>query len=187
MPKPPRGQRQASAPVIYMFAQGNIAGVDIHRDYLQAALVAGDGYLLQASRYPRTKAGIEMLARALKAYGCGCVVMESTGHFWVYPYYELAALVPEAKIVLANPFSTRAYRKKTDELDAERIARQGLAGNVIVSHLPDTHRLYGFRQLCRSRVKLARERARFANRLKKVYDMCGLRVKSVREARRRLS
>jgi len=88
--------------------------------------------------------------------------------------------------VLANPFSTRAYRKKTDELDAERIARQGLAGNVIVSHLPDTHRLYGFRQLCRSRVKLAMERARFAHRIKKVYDMCGLRVKSVREARRRL-
>ena len=55
-----------------------------------------------------------------------------------------------------------------------------------MSHLPDTHRLYGFRQLCRSRVRLARERAKFANRIKKVYDMCGLRVKSVREARRRL-
>ena len=169
-----------------MLVPGNIAGVDVHRDSLQAALLASDGYLLQALKYPRTRAGVRMLARTLEAYKCGCVVMESTGHFWVYPYYELARLVPHVKVVLVNPFSTRAYRKKSDELDAERIARQGLAGNVITSNLPDTHKLYGFRQLCRSRVRLARERAKYANRIRKIYDMCGIRVGGVKEARRRL-
>jgi len=52
------------------------------------------------------------------------------------PYYRLKELLRSVKFVLVNPFSTRAYGKKTDELNSDRIARQALAGNVIRSNLP---------------------------------------------------
>jgi len=96
--------------------------------------------------------------------------MESSGVFWVQVFYSLIA--NGLRVILVNPFSTRAYGKKTDLLDAIRIARNALAGAIISSYVPKDFRVIVLRSMLRRR--LFEDINRVLNRIHKLMVISGV-------------
>ncbi|HDJ97226.1 MAG TPA: IS110 family transposase [Thermofilum sp.] len=163
-----------------MKAEKCVAGCDLHRDFVSVAFLSLRGELLAEKRYPVTLRGMAALALDLAALGCRRLAVESVGHFWPHFLYTLQKLYREAcgrrlAALLVNPLSTRGFGKKTDALDARRIARLLLAGNLIASNIPPTLEAMLFKLLCRLRHRLAQDRAKAANRLRKLLAVLGYR------------
>ena len=176
------GSRGQPRPQVYicMKAEKCVAKCNLHRDFVAVTYDSLGGELLSERRYPVTLEGMVALALDLIALGCRRLAVESVGHFWPYFLYTLKRLYSEIcglnlMAVLANPFSTRGFGKKTDVLDAERIAKLLLAGNLVVSNIPPTLKAMLFKLLCRLRRRLAQDRAKVANRLRKLLAVLGYR------------
>jgi len=157
-----------------------VAGCDLHTNFVTVAYVDGKGNLIYEKRYPTSIRGIALLVIDLATIKCRRVAIESVSHFWVYFTYTLQSLYSRItglalRIVIANPYSTRSFGKKTDSLDALRIARLLLASNLIASNIPRSLEEYLFKALCRLRVKLAQERSKALNRLRKLLALLGYR------------
>ena len=155
-----------------------VAGCDLHSSFAKVAYVDGKGNLIYEKQYPTTIRGIALLVADLAAIKCKRIAVESVGHFWVHFVYTLQSLYSHIagltpRIIVANPYSTRSFGKKTDSLDALRIARLFLAGNLIASNIPRSLEEYLFKALCRLRVKLAHERGKAVNRLRKLLALLG--------------
>lgn len=107
-------------------------GLDVHKDFCQAAFLDNKGNIVKDQRFENTSSGLAELARATKKQH---VVMESsTSAFSVYD-----SLVKTCDVKVAHPRKLRLIAEtkiKTDKLDARTLAQLLKAGLIPESYVP---------------------------------------------------
>jgi transposase len=115
-------------------------GVDVRERKCRAAVVDGDGVLVDEFSFSNDFEGIRRFVSRLSEGDA--VVMESTGNLWVNLYEAVEAM--GVKAVLANPLKMRAIASakiKNDKVDARVLAsllRGGLVAECYVLPLKPT-------------------------------------------------
>ncbi len=144
-----------------------VAGIDAHATYSVIAIVSNTGELVEKPvRIKNSEA--DRLEELLKPYRPLEVVVE-TSPAWPWLFDRLDR--PDVHFVLAH--AKRIY--KSDEIDAELLARMRLAGLI-----PEVHpKCVDQREqavLLRNRARLVRERTRMVNRIHAHIHNVGLHL-----------
>jgi transposase len=161
-----------------MEKDGRTAGIDVHKKML--AVVAAEGTREGPLRMERAKFGttdgeLHRLGNWLKERNVGEVVMESTAQYWKPVWQQLEG---ECQLYLAQAQSNRGPRgRKRDFVDAERLVRRHLAGELILSFVPDgEQRLW--RIMSRTKYQLRRDRVRLHNQLEAFLEEGRIKLSS---------
>ena len=115
-----------------------VAGIDVHKKML--AVVVTDVAQLGQYQFVRRKFGtgaaeLCSLVDWMVEEKVAEVVMESTAQYWRPVWHELEQL---CKLHLAQAQSNRAPKgRKRDFADAERLVRRFIAGELVLSFVPD--------------------------------------------------
>ncbi len=146
-----------------------IAGIDVHKKILAVvvtdASIEADGFARR--KFGATDSELQALSEWLKQQGVREVVMESTAQYWKPVWRHLE---PEFKLHLAQAQSNRGPRgRKWDFADAERLVRRQMAGELILSFVPEPEQRL-WRTLARTRYQLTRERVRLHGQLESLLE-----------------
>lgn len=152
-----------------------VCGIDVHKDFLQVCILSLTGECSQ-HRIHNTHDDILNLKDLLLSEGCELVALESTGIYWYLLYFTLENEIP---IIVGNANQMKSIPgRKTDVRDSEWIAKLALNGLIKPSRIfPRNQR--EFRDLTRNRETLVRSRTTIKNRIHKILDSAGMRLKSV--------
>ncbi len=157
------------------------AGIDVHKEVLFICVLIGHGSKGQRHKLKVGTFHHELveLRRKLLEFGVTHVLMESTGVYWM-PIYEvldgfMTVIVANAQHVMNVP------GRKTDETDAEWLAKLLRYGLVTPSFVPD-RAFREMRQLTRYRRALVQTRASEQNRVEKHLQMSGVKLSTVTTA-----
>src|SRR5207237_4141343 len=105
------------------------------------------------------------------------VVMESTAQYWKPVWLDLEPHF--AKLHLAQAQSNRAPKgRENDFRDAKRLARRLLAGELMLSFVPDAEQRV-WRTLTPSKQQLARDRVRLQNQIEALLEEARIKLSSV--------
>ena len=155
-----------------------IAGIDVHKRML-AVVVAGesDGELsFQRQKFGAAPSDLRALRQWLTAAGVGEIVMESTAQYWKPVWAELES---NFQLYLAQAQSNRAPRgRKSDFADAERLVRRHVAGELILSFVPDAEQRL-WRTVTHAHVQLTNEKVRLVNQLEALLEDAHIKLSSV--------
>jgi len=95
-------------------------------------------------------------------------VMESTAQYWKPVWRRLE---PHCQLYLAQAQSNRAPRgRKRDFADAERLVRRHIAGELILSFVPDPEQRM-WRTIPRTKYQLTGDRVRLHNQLESLLEV----------------
>jgi transposase len=112
-----------------------------------------------------------------KEKGVTEVVMESTAQYWRPIWMDLEPHFP--KLHLAQAQSNRAPKgRKNDFRDAKRLARRLLAGELMLSFVPDAEQRT-WRTLTRSKQQLVRDRVRLQNQVEALLEEMRIKLSGV--------
>jgi len=156
-----------------------IAGIDVHKKML--AVVVTDAGKQEEFRFERRKfaavaEGIGLLCEWLAALEVQETVMESTAQYWK-PVWQ--SLERQCQLELAQAQSNRGPRgRKSDFADAERLVRRYVAGELILSFVPDAEQRL-WRSLSRSKQAITRDRVRLQNRVEGLLEEMRIKLSSV--------
>src|SRR5580700_1778180 len=147
-----------------------IAGIDVHKSML-AVVVADAGqegaFQFQRRKFTTLASGLEQLAAWLRQEDVQEAVMESTAQYWKPVWQELEE---QCKLALAQAQSNRAPEgRKGDYKDAERLLRRHVAGELIVSFVPNPEQRL-WRTMTRSKPQLTRDRVRIHSRVESLLE-----------------
>ena len=158
-------------------------GIDISKRKCDVCVVDSKGKVLERGQYPNTPKSAKKYAASLKRkYGRRkpAAACETTANMWQVSYSAFEAegidisLADTYKMVLISRTS-----KKTDKVDAEKIAQVLRMGMLPECHVPGPA-TRAQRQLIRRRVSLGQDRTRAVNRLHAQLDMHGRTVDASR-------
>jgi transposase len=147
-----------------------VAGIDVHKRMLAVVITdaAADGEF----RFERRKFGtVDSELRALSAWleeqQVREAVMESTAQYWKPVWRQLEG---QCRLFLAQAHSNRAPKgRKSDFRDAERLVRRQIAGELILSFVPDPEQRL-WRTLTRAKYQLTRDRVRLHSQLESLLE-----------------
>ncbi len=151
-----------------------VCGIDVHKEFLQVCILSRSGEYSQY-RFHHTLDGILALKDLVLTEGCEVVALESTGIYWYRLYLELEL---DIQVIVANARQIKSIPgRKTDMNDARWIAELALNSLIRPSRIfPRRDR--EFRDLTRNRETLVRARTTIKNRIHKILDSAGLRLKA---------
>jgi hypothetical protein len=155
-----------------------VAGIDVHKRML--AVVITDATAEGEFRFERRKFGtlasdLQELAEWLAAEQVREAVMESTAQYWKPVWRQLEG---QCRLELAQAQSNRARRgRKGDFRDAERLVRRHVAGELILSFVPNQEQRL-WRTLTRSKQQLRRDRVRLQSQLEALLEDCRIKLAS---------
>ncbi len=155
-----------------------VAGIDVHKKVLMVVVCDTDAaeWEFQRKRFGTTTYDLQELSAWLRARGVQQAVMESTALYWKPVWYELE---PQMHLALAQAFSNRAPRgRKHDFRDAERLVRRLVAGELILSFVPEPEQRT-WRSITRMRVQLTRDVARLRSQLECLLEEMGIKLSSL--------
>jgi transposase len=152
-------------------SDGNrIAGIDVHKAMLAVVVVEGTSHSCRSvarAKFGTMESELRRLAAWLSEQQVGDAVMESTAQYWKPVWMQLEN---QFQLHLAQAQSNRAPRgRKGDFLDAERLARRHLAGELILSFVPDVQQRL-WRTMSRTKYQLRRERVQVQNQLESLLE-----------------
>lgn len=163
-----------------------VAAIDIHKKVLMVVVAtaasevedaAGEAIELECRRFATGHAERMHLVSWLRERGVMEVVMESTAQYWKPIWLDLEPHFP--KLHLAQAQSNRAPKgRKNDFRDAKRLARRLLAGELMLSFVPDAEQRI-WRTLTRSKHQLVRDRVRLQNQLEALLEEMRIKLSSV--------
>jgi transposase len=136
------------------------------------AVVIADAAAEGEFHFERRKFGtvaseLRALAEWLAAQQVREAVMESTAQYWKPVWRELEG---QCQLHLAQAYSNRAPRgRKSDFKDAERLLRRHVAGELILSFVPNPEQRL-WRTLTRSKHQLTRDRVRLHSQLESLLE-----------------
>jgi transposase len=155
-----------------------VAGIDVHKRILMIAVADAEQQELEFEcRCCGTTAGeLENLAAWLSARQVETVVMESTAQYgkpvWL-------ALEQHFRLQLAQAHSNRAPKgRKGDFRDTQRLVRRLIAGELILSFVPEAEQRQ-MRTLTRRRVQLTGDRMRLQSQLECLLEEARIQLSSV--------
>jgi transposase len=164
-----------------------LAGIDIHKRVLMVVVATvsrtvGDGEVNEEIEYEGRRFGSgaserEHLVAWLQERGVEQVVMESTAQYWKPLWLDLEPHF--SQLHLAQAHSNKAPKgRKNDFGDARRLARRLLAGELILSFVPDAEQR-AWRTMTRSKLQLVRDRVRLQNQLEALLEEMRIKLSSV--------
>jgi transposase len=155
-----------------------IAGIDVHKKMLAVVIASQSNGELRWERkqFGTVTSDLERLRQWFKAEGVGEVVMESTAQYWKPVWAELET---HFKLHLAQAQSNRAPRgRKSDFADAERLVRRHIAGELILSFVPDPEQRL-WRTMTHAQVQLTHDKVRLVNQLEALLEDAHIKLSSL--------
>jgi transposase len=155
-----------------------IAGIDVHKKVLMVVVtdVTVEEFEFESRRFGTTAREREHLVAWLQERGVQEVVMESTAQYWKPVWLDLE---PHFKLHLAQAHSNRAPKgRKHDFADAKRLTRRLVAGELVLSFVPDAEQR-NWRTMTRGKVQLVRDRVRLQNQLEALLEETRIKLSSV--------
>jgi transposase len=158
-----------------------IAGIDVHKKMLAVAVgefsTDSDGELrFQRRKFDNSEAGIRSMAEWFGTCEVREAVMESTAQYGRAVWRELEG---SFALHLAQAFSNRAPRgRKNDYADAERLVRRLIAGELVLSYVPDREQRL-WRTVSREKHLATRSRAQQINALEAYLEETRIKLSSV--------
>ena len=156
-----------------MADKDKVASIDIHKKVLMVVVGSREGEAigpqseLERRRFGTMTSELGRLSAWLRERGVKGAVMESTAGCWKPVWMELE---PSMCLHWAQAFSNRAPKgRKNDFRDAERLRRRFLAGELILSFVPDPEQR-AWRTLTRMKTRLARHRARLYSQVEDMLE-----------------
>jgi transposase len=155
-----------------------VAGIDVHKKML--AVVITDASVAGEFHFERRKFGtgaeeLRLLSNWLAEREVKEAVMESTAQYWK-PVWQ--ALEDAFRLHLAQAHSNKAPKgRKRDFTDAERLVRRHIAGELILSFVPDQEQRL-WRTITRTRQQLIRDRVRLQNQLEGFLEETRIKLSS---------
>jgi transposase len=147
-----------------------VAGIDVHKSML-AVVVADAGregeFQFERRKFGTTESELRQLSTWLDGERVREAVMESTAQYWKPVWQQLEG---QCGLHLAQAHSNRAPRgRKRDFADAERLLRRHIAGELILSFVPNPEQRL-WRTLTRTKLQLTRDRVRLHNQLESLLE-----------------
>lgn len=147
-----------------------VAGIDVHKSMLAVVIsdAAREGeFQFQRRKFGATATELRAMHDRFREQGVREAVMESTAQYWKPVWQELEG---RCELFLAPAFSNRAPRgRKRDFADAERLLRRHVAGELIVSFVPNPEpRLW--RRMTRGKHQLRRDRVRIHSQVESLLE-----------------
>jgi transposase len=156
-----------------------ISGIDVHKKMLAVvvAAITEDGEIrFERRKFDNHEAGLESLEEWLVGCGVSEVVMESTAQYWRSVWLKLEG---KFQLHLAQAMSNRAPRgRKSDFADAERLVRRLVAGELVLSYVPDREQRL-WRMLAREKYLARRARVQQINALEALLEQVRIKLSSV--------
>jgi transposase len=164
-----------------------IAGIDIHKKVLIVVVATvtetvGDGEVEQQIEYEGRRFGSGAGERGhlvawMRERGVEEVVMESTAQYWKPVWLDLEPHF--RKLHLAQAHSNKAPKgRKNDFGDAQRLTRRLVAGELILSFVPDAEQR-AWRTMTRGKQQLVRDRVRLQNQMEALLEETRIKLSSV--------
>jgi transposase len=156
-----------------------VAGIDVHKKVLMVVVAdaAADELTFESRRFGTAASEREHLVAWLQERGVQEIVMESTAQYWKPIWLDLEPHFCQLR--LAQAHSNRAPKgRKHDFGDAQRLARRLIAGELILSFVPDSEQR-GWRTITRAKVQLVRDRVRLQNQLEALLEETRIKLSSV--------
>src|SRR5579864_8183459 len=156
-----------------------VAGIDIHKKVLMVVVTdaAAEEWQFESRRFGTGASEREHLVAWLRERGVQEIVMESTAQYWKPIWLDLEPHF--GQLHLAQAHSNRAPKgRKHDFADAQRLTRRLLAGELILSFVPDSEQR-GWRTITRAKVQLVRDRVRLQNQLEALLEETRIKLSSV--------
>jgi transposase len=158
------------------------AGLDVHRDTVSACVrrrVRGQAEAaIEEQVFGTFTQDLEQLSTWLKKNKVRQVAMESTGVYWI-PVWNVLERGSRFALTLVNPVTVRALQgRKTDRIDARRIAeylQYGLLRGSFIPPRPIRH----LREVTRLRAHIQQERNRLVNRIARLLETVNIKLASV--------
>jgi transposase len=146
-------------------------GLDIHKKSVAAAIASEDGSILEAE-FGMTIKQIYQLKMWLLENGCKRVIVESTASYW---YRIDQVLRDEIEVIVVNPrdIKSQSY-KKTDKIDARKLASRCLSNYEIHPSRKFTSKQLSLKRLTRSRQQYVQMESKAKNHVHKVLDAAGI-------------
>jgi len=155
-----------------------IAGIDVHKKVLMVVVVEASTpeWKPERRRFATLPSDLRRLSTWLREQGVEEAVMESTAQYWRSVWLELE---PYMRLHLAQAFSNRAPRgRKHDFKDAERLVRRQIAGELVLSFVPDGEQRT-WRTMTRMKTQLRRDRVRLQNQMECLLEEMRIKLSSV--------
>jgi len=157
----------------------NVAGIDVHKKVLMVVVTdaAAEELMFEGRRFGTTASEREHLVAWLQDHGVQEIVMESTAQYWKPIWLDLEPHF--GQMHLAQAHSNRAPKgRKHDFGDAQRLTRRLIAGELILSFVPDSEQR-GWRTITRAKVQLVRDRVRLQSQLEALLEETQIKLSSV--------
>ena len=154
-------------------------GIDVHKKMLAVVIseVKPGECEFQRRRFGTGRTQLRELVAWLDEHGVGEVVMESTAQYWRPVWLELEG--SQRKLHLAQARSNGARRgRKPDFRDAERLVHRLVAGELVLSFVPDQEQRR-WRSMTRTRYGLVRDRTRIQNQIEGLLEDAHIKLSSV--------
>ncbi len=163
-----------------------VAALDVHKRVQMVVIAtaveavedaAGEAIEFECRRFGAGANERKQLIKWLQEENVSEVVMESTAQYWKPLWLELEPHF--AKLHLAQAYSNRAPKgRKNDFRDAKRLARRLLAGELILSFVPDAEQRM-WRTLTRGKHQLVRDRIRLQNQVEALLEEARIKLSGV--------
>ena len=153
-------------------------GIDLHKKFLQVAIMNNEGKVLQNKKVDNTHELIRKHFADIPLYAS--IVMESSS-VWYDTYRFLTDELRYKNVTLSNPYLTKAIaasKKKTDKIDAKILADL-LRGGYIASCYVPNKKIVKQRQLVRYRKKFVQWRTAVKNSIHGILLQEGIRIPGV--------
>ena len=158
-------------------------GIDISKKKCDYCVINGRGKVLERGQYLNTPKDAGRCARGLLArYGKSgtCrAACEATANMWIVTINEFERAGIEIK--LANAYNLAIVSKtakKTDKVDAEKIAKMLRMDMIPECYIPSAH-VRGIRNMVRQHVRLTQARAKVVNQIHSLLDAHGEAIHTV--------
>ena len=147
-----------------------IAGIDVHKSMLAVVITdaAAEGkFQFQRRKFGTLDSDLRGLREWFTEQGVREAVMESTAQYWKPVWLQLEG---QCRLFLAQAHSNRAAGgRKQDFRDAERLVRRHIAGELILSFVPDAEQRL-WRTITRTKYQLTGDRVRLHNQLESLLE-----------------
>lgn len=138
-------------------------GMDIHKNFIQAAAMDEQGNIIKEQKFKSTGEGIRQFVKSLDAQQIHTAI-EATCT-WYHVYETLNSLNVETTLVNVRRTKVIAESKiKTDPLDAKNIAHCLRTGFIATAYIPPKT-IIEQRNILRHRISLRKELARYKNKI----------------------
>jgi transposase len=153
-----------------------VVGIDVHKSMLAVVvtdLSGGGEFHFEQRKFGTLDSDLKALSQWLTELGVREAVMESTAQYWKPVWRQLEG---QCDLYLAQAQSNRAPRgRKRDFQDAERLVRRHVAGELILSFVPDAEQRL-WRTITRTKHQLTRDRVRLQSQLESLLEDARLKL-----------